>query len=106
MKTKLSHTILVAAVLAVALGFAGCGDPPIAGYTYGDSDNSISIEFRYDGKAAVKMLGVDVACTYTEKGNSVTVSCGGAAQSFVKNSDGSLSPADSGLIGKLTRKNK
>lgn len=106
MKTKLSHMLLVAAILAAGFGFAGCGDPPIAGSTYGDSANSISIEFRYDGKAAVKMLGVVVACTYIQKGGNITVTCGGAPQVFTIDSDGSLSASPPDPIGKLTRKNK
>jgi hypothetical protein len=104
MKTRLSRALMVAAILAAGFGFAGCGDPPVAGSTYGDSDNSISIEFRYDGKATVKMLGVVVACTYAEKGKNITVSCDGAAQPFTMNSDGSLTATNSGLFGKLTRK--
>lgn len=104
MKTKLSRALLVAAVLAVGIGFAGCGDPAIIGSTYGDSDNLISIEFLPGGKANVKMLGAIVPCTYKEKSKSVTVACNGAAQVFNFNSDGSLSAVNSGLFGKLTRK--
>jgi hypothetical protein len=106
MKTRLSNVLLVAAILAAGFSFAGCGDPPIVGSTYGDSDNLISLEFLPGGKATLKMAGAVVPCTYTEKGESITVSCGGAAQPFTMNSDGSLSATNSGLFGKLTRRNK
>lgn len=106
MNARLSRPLLVAAILLAEFGIAGCGDPGVAGSTYGASDNSISIEFRYDGKATVRMLGVVVACTYTEKGKNITVSCDGAAQPFTMNSDGSLTATNSGLFGKLTRKNR
>jgi hypothetical protein len=104
MNARLSRAILVAAIVGAGFGFTGCSDRGVAGSTYGDSDNSISIEFRYDGKATVKMLGVVVACTYAEKGKNITVSCDGAAQPFTMNSDGSLTATNSGLFGKLTRK--
>src|SRR5579863_5675150 len=106
MKTKLSHMLLVAVIFTAGFGFAGCGDPPIAGNTYGDSDNVISLEFLSGGKATLKMAGAAVTCTYTQSGKNITVSCGGAAQPFILNSDGSLTAANSGLFGKLTRKNK
>lgn len=105
MKTKLSLMLLVVAILAAGFGFAGCGDPPIAGNTYGDSDNLISLEFLSGGKATLKMAGAAVTCTYTQNGKHITISCGGAAQPFTMNSDGSLTAANSGLFGKLTRKN-
>jgi hypothetical protein len=104
MKTKLSHALLVAAILAGAFGFAGCGERDVAGTTYGDSENMISIEFHYDGKANVTMMGLVVPCTYTQKSKNITVSCNGAAQVFNLNSDGSLIAANEGLFGKLTRK--
>lgn len=106
MKTKLSQTLLVAAILAAGFGFAGCGDPPIVGSTYADSDNLISLEFLAGGRATLKMAGMVVPCAYTQKGKSITVSCNGAAQAFTMNSDGSLNAVNSGLIQKLTRKNK
>jgi hypothetical protein len=93
MNARLSRAILVAAIVGAGFGFTGCSDRGVAGSTYGDSDNSISIEFRYDGKA-----------TYAEKGKNITVSCDGAAQPFTMNSDGSLTATNSGLFGKLTRK--
>jgi hypothetical protein len=104
MNTRLSRTLLVAAILAAGFGFAACGDPHVVGSTYVDSDNLISLEFLPGGKATLKMAGVVVPCTYTEKGKNITVSCGGAAQPFTMNNDGSLTAANPGLIGKLTRK--
>jgi hypothetical protein len=104
MSARLSRTVLVATILAAGFCFAGCGDPNVAGRTYGDSDNLISIEFRYDGKVMVTMMGLVVPCTYTQKAKNITVTCNGAAQVFSFNGDGSLIAANSGLFGKLTKK--
>ncbi len=104
MKMRFSRALLVAAILAAGFGFAACGERGVAGSTYGDSGNTISIEFRYDGKAMVTMMGLIVPCTYAQKSKNVTVSCNGATQVFNFNSDGSLIAANSGLFEKLTRK--
>lgn len=106
MKAKLSHMLLVAAILAAAIGFAGCGDPPIAGNTYGDSGNMISLEFLSGGKATFKIAGAAVPCTYTQNGKKITVTCSGTPQVFIMNSDGSLTASPADPIGRLTRKNK
>ena len=104
MKSRLSRTLLVVAILLAGLSFAGCGDPVVAGNTYGDSNNLFSLEFLSGGKANLKMAGALVPCTYTQKGGNITVTCGGAPQVFVLNSDGSLSASPPDPIGKLTRK--
>jgi hypothetical protein len=106
MKTKLSHALLVAAILTAGFGVAGCGDPPIAGSTYGDSNNMFSLEFLSGGKATFKLAGAAVPCTYTQNGKNITVTCSGAPQLFIMNSDGSLTASPADPIGRLTRKNR
>jgi hypothetical protein len=106
MKTIVCKTLLVTTILLAGFAFAGC-ETDIAGSTYVDSDGVISIEFLPGGKANFKMGGiVGGECTYTEKGKNVTVTCNGASQVFTMNSDGSLGGPGTGLIGKLTKKDK
>jgi len=106
MKTKLSHALLVAAILTAGFGFAACGDPPIAGSTYGDSNNTFSLEFLSGGKATFTFAGAAVPCTYTQNGKNITVTCSGTPQLFIMGSDGSLTASPADPIGRLTRKNK
>ena len=106
MKTKLSHALLVAAILTAGFGFAACGDSPIAGSTYGDSNNTFSLEFLSGGKATFTFAGAAVPCTYTQNGKNITVTCSGTPQLFIMGSDGSLTASPADPIGRLTRKNK
>lgn len=105
MKKIVCKTLLVATILVAGFGFAGCGSS-VEGNTYVDAEGVISIEFLSGGKANFKMGVVGGACTYTESGKSVTVTCNGVPQVFTMNSDGSLGGPAAGLIGKLTKKTK
>jgi hypothetical protein len=105
MKAILSRVLLVAMVLVAGFGFAGCASD-VEGNTYVDAEGVISIEFLSGGKANFKMGVVGGACTYTESGKNVAVTCNGVPQVFTMNSDGSLGGPAAGLIGKLTKKTK
>ena len=105
MKTIVAKALLVATILVAGFGFAGCGSG-VEGNTYVDAEGVISIEFLSGGKANFKMGIFGGACTYTESGKNITVTCNGVPQVFTMNSDGSLGGPAASRIGKSTKKNK
>lgn len=105
MKTKFAGSkgllILAVGTLSVALG---CGSS-VKGHTYADNGNVVQIEFKSDGKAYMSMGPMTNACSYTESGKSVTLSCGpGETIAFTVDDDGALNGPPGGMVTRLTKK--
>ena len=98
--TKVLGAIGAAAFLFTA---AGCGST-VAGGTYADNGGAAQIEFKSGGKAWVSAGPMAQACTYSESGKSVTLTCDGDNTLFSVDNDGALNGPPAGFLAHLTKK--
>jgi hypothetical protein len=91
-----------AVVALVCLGLAGCGNN-VKGHTYAAADDSVTIVFQSGGTANVSFGPIGSACTYTQSGKQINLTCGGQTEVLTMADDGSLSGPADGPIGHLTK---
>ncbi len=90
-----------AAVVALAcLVLAGCGNN-VKGHTYSAPDGSVTIVFGSGGTANVSFGPIPAACTYTQSGKQVNLTCGGQTE-ILTVGDGTLDGPQE-TIGHLTK---
>jgi len=92
MKTILLTTALIAAC-AVATSCTSCENPLLGTY-YGET-GSIVLELKSGGNARLTLTGQSDKCTYSVKGNQLTLVCKGesGALPITIEKDGSLIPS-------------
>ena len=93
---------IAAAAALLCLGAVGCGNN-VKGHTYAAADNSVTIDFQSGGAATVSFGGIPGACTYTQSGKQVNLTCGGQTQGLTMADDGSLNGPADGIMGHLAK---
>lgn len=101
MKASIRNGIAAAAVALMGLGAVGCGG--VKGNNYQDSDGMVKIEFKSGDKATVVIGPLSAACTYTQSGKQVTVTCQNQTTQFTVADDGSLTGPPDGMMNHLTK---
>jgi hypothetical protein len=102
-KKSLQSTLLLVLVIGTLAGAVACGGG-VKGNTYVDNGSVVQIEFKSDGKAYVSTGPVSNACTYSESGKSVTLTCEGDKTVFTVDDDGALNGPPGGMLSRLTKK--
>lgn len=74
------------------------------GSTYIDNGGVVHIEFKSGGKAFVSTGPVANACTYSESGKTITLTCEGDKTVFTIDEDGALNGPPGGFLARLTKK--
>jgi hypothetical protein len=93
---------MAATVALLCMSVVGCGTN-VKGHTYAAADNSVTIEFQSGGAASVNFGGVPGACTYTQSGKQINLTCGGQTEALTMADDGSLSGGADSPLGRLTK---
>jgi hypothetical protein len=77
----------------------------VQGHVYHGNGDVVVVEFKSNGKAFVSTGPVSTPCTYSQKGNNVTLICEKDTTKFtVDPDDGALIGPSDGFLGRLTRK--
>lgn len=84
------------------LSATACGGGGVEGTTYANNGSVVKIEFKSDGKAFVAMGPMSQACTYSQKGKTVTLVCEGDTTDLTIEDDALNGPPD-GLMARLTK---
>jgi hypothetical protein len=90
-----------AAAIAACIALTACGNT-VAGHTYHDNGGVVAIEFQSGGKAFVSAGPVTQACSYTENGKSIRLTCESDTTDFTLEDDGALSGPPNGMMARLT----
>jgi hypothetical protein len=106
MKTILLRNALIFTIACgcvIATGCTSCGNS-VKG-TYVDETGGFVLDLKSGGDATFTFAGQPAKCTYTVKGDQLSVSCMGeqGATTFTIDKDGSLIP-HSGLMTKMRKK--
>ncbi len=94
--------LAAAAGLLMCLCVVACGSG-VKGHTYAAPGGMVQISFESDGKATTTMGPMSSACTYTQSGNNIALTCEGDTEQLTLNSDGSLSGPPDGMLAHLTK---
>jgi len=95
-------SVSTAAAALMCVCIAGCGNS-VKGHTYAGNGQLVTIQFQSDGKASTSMGPMTSACTYTQSGTNVTLTCEGDTEQLTLASDGSLNGPPDGMLAHLTR---
>lgn len=83
-----------------SLALAGCGSS-VKGHTYAAPDGSVTIQFQSGGAANVTIGPIPAACTYTQSGKQVNLTCGGQTEILTLSGDSLDGPQET--VGHLTK---
>jgi len=97
MKLSRINSLLVFACIAVT----ACAST-VGGHTYQDNGGVVKIEFKSGGKAYVSAGPATHTCSWSEKGNKVSLVCDGDTTTFTVEDDGALAGPKDGLMERLT----
>jgi hypothetical protein len=86
----------------MCLGATACGSG-VKGHTYADNEGMVKIEFQSAGKAMTSMGPLTAACTYTESGKQVMLTCADQTTQLTMGSDGALAGPPDGMLNRLTK---
>ena len=103
MKMNLARTLLLAALTAASLVLAVCSRS-VEGQTYQGPGGGLQIEFQPGGKAYEAMGPLSTACSWSQSGATINLTCGGDQTVFTVDSDGALLGPPNGFLTRLTRK--
>jgi hypothetical protein len=98
----LSRRSSLAIPALLALFLSACHSGPTG--TYSDQTGNMSLELKSGGKATLTFLGKPGDCTYSSRGEQLTVTCNGDPTNpmiFTVHDDGSLTGPPGGFIPAL-----
>jgi hypothetical protein len=101
-KTSIQNGLAAAAVALMCFGAVACGSG-VSGHTYADNEGMVKIQFQSGGKANATIGPLTAACTYTQSGKQVMLTCENQTTQFTVGDDGSLTGPPDGMMNKLTK---
>lgn len=99
--TSIVRTLVLTALLSLCT--TACGGPKAEGHIYAGGGNIVKIEFKADGKAFMAMGPMSMPCTYSQSGQTVTLTCEGETTEFKIDDDGALIGPPDGMLARLTQ---